>query len=194
MYFIINLSGSQQFSGSSIQNQVELSEWATGRFMHWPPLTYREWFGLPKGFISSKLIIRTSNKAGLDTGWDLLQSTHMSMIGNCALWHCSMNTYVVQKTLEGIIVKFLLQVLNLTQPSQETLCHAGWKPFLEQQEWTWLSLLLAAPGLLPAAKPVRKEFLYRRLWMQLGGRDPLPSRNGTKRRLDLIVIGWLIVY
>ena len=35
MYFIINLSGSQQFSGSSIQNQVELSEWATGRFMHW---------------------------------------------------------------------------------------------------------------------------------------------------------------
>ena len=34
MYFIINLSGSQQFSGSSIQNQVELSEWATGRFMH----------------------------------------------------------------------------------------------------------------------------------------------------------------
>ena len=33
--FIINLSGSQQFSGSSIQNQVELSEWATGRFMHW---------------------------------------------------------------------------------------------------------------------------------------------------------------
>ena len=33
MYFIINLSGSQQFSGSSIQNQVELSEWATGRFM-----------------------------------------------------------------------------------------------------------------------------------------------------------------
>ena len=35
MYFIINLSGSQQFSGSSIKNQVELSEWATGRFMHW---------------------------------------------------------------------------------------------------------------------------------------------------------------
>ena len=35
MYFIINLSGSQQFSGSSIRNQVELSEWATGRFMHW---------------------------------------------------------------------------------------------------------------------------------------------------------------
>ena len=34
MYFIINLSGSQQFSGSSIQNQVELSEWVTGRFMH----------------------------------------------------------------------------------------------------------------------------------------------------------------
>ena len=34
MYFIINLSGSQQFSGRSIQNQVELSEWATGRFMH----------------------------------------------------------------------------------------------------------------------------------------------------------------
>ena len=34
MYFIINLSGSQQFSGSSIQNQVELSEWATSRFMH----------------------------------------------------------------------------------------------------------------------------------------------------------------
>ena len=34
MYFIINLSGSQQFSGSSIQNQVKLSEWATGRFMH----------------------------------------------------------------------------------------------------------------------------------------------------------------
>ena len=34
MYFIINLSGSQQFSGSSIQNEVELSEWATGRFMH----------------------------------------------------------------------------------------------------------------------------------------------------------------
>ena len=34
MYFITNLSGSQQFSGSSIQNQVELSEWATGRFMH----------------------------------------------------------------------------------------------------------------------------------------------------------------
>ena len=34
MYFIINLSGSQQFSGSSIQNQVELSKWATGRFMH----------------------------------------------------------------------------------------------------------------------------------------------------------------
>ena len=38
MYFIINLSGSQQFSGSSIQNQVELSEWATGRLMHWPSL------------------------------------------------------------------------------------------------------------------------------------------------------------
>ena len=36
MYFIINFSGSQQFSGCSIQNQVELSEWATGRFMHWP--------------------------------------------------------------------------------------------------------------------------------------------------------------
>ena len=38
MYFIINLSGSQQFSGSSIQNQIELSEWATGRFMHWRSL------------------------------------------------------------------------------------------------------------------------------------------------------------
>ena len=42
MYFIINLSGSQQFSGSSIQNQVELSKWATGRFMHCAPTTF-EW-------------------------------------------------------------------------------------------------------------------------------------------------------
>ena len=40
IYCIINLSGSQQFSGSSIQNQVELSEWATGRFMHWPGIIW----------------------------------------------------------------------------------------------------------------------------------------------------------
>ena len=41
MYFIINLSGSQQFSGSAIQNQVELSEWATGCFMHC--ISVEEW-------------------------------------------------------------------------------------------------------------------------------------------------------